>query len=33
VAIDAKVRADPEHAYDQEFWNALRAEGIFAGFP
>ena len=33
VAVDAKVRADPEHAYDQEFWDALRAEGIFTGFP
>ena len=33
VIIDAKVRADPEHAYDQEFWDALRAEGLFEGFP
>jgi NAD(P)-dependent dehydrogenase (short-subunit alcohol dehydrogenase family) len=33
VTIDAKVRADPERAYDLEFWDALRAEGIFEGFP
>ncbi len=31
--IDAEVRADPEHAYDDEFWNALRARGVFGFFP
>lgn len=32
VAIDAKVRAEPEKAYDLEFWKELRAEGIFRAF-
>jgi hypothetical protein len=30
--IDADVRADPEHAYDIEFWEGLRAKGCFRGF-
>jgi NAD(P)-dependent dehydrogenase (short-subunit alcohol dehydrogenase family) len=30
--LDAQVRADPEHAYDREFWQALRAKGLFGGF-
>lgn len=30
--IDADVRADPEHAYDVEFWEGLRAKGCFRGF-
>jgi NAD(P)-dependent dehydrogenase (short-subunit alcohol dehydrogenase family) len=30
--LDEAVRADPEHAYDQEFWDALRAQGLFGGF-
>jgi len=30
--LDERVRADPEHAYDPEFWDALRAEGLFGGF-
>jgi len=30
--LDERVRADPEHAYDVEFWDALRAEGLFGGF-
>jgi NAD(P)-dependent dehydrogenase (short-subunit alcohol dehydrogenase family) len=30
--IDAEVRADPEHAYDAEFWEGLRAKGCFKGF-
>jgi NAD(P)-dependent dehydrogenase (short-subunit alcohol dehydrogenase family) len=30
-ALDAEVRADPEHAYDPEFWEALRAKGLFGG--
>ncbi len=30
--LDAEVRADPEHAYDPEFWDALRAKGLFGGF-
>lgn len=29
--LDSAVRADPEHAYDPEFWDALRAKGIFGG--
>ncbi len=29
--LDAEVRADPEHAYDPEFWEALRARGLFGG--
>jgi NAD(P)-dependent dehydrogenase (short-subunit alcohol dehydrogenase family) len=28
-ALDAEVRADPEHAYDVEFWESLRAKGYF----
>jgi NAD(P)-dependent dehydrogenase (short-subunit alcohol dehydrogenase family) len=31
--IDAAVRADPEHAYDREFWRALRDRNVFALFP
>jgi len=30
--LDAEVRADPEHAYDPEFWAALRAKGHFGVF-
>jgi NAD(P)-dependent dehydrogenase (short-subunit alcohol dehydrogenase family) len=30
--LDGEVRADPEHAYDPEFWDALRAKGLFGGF-
>jgi NAD(P)-dependent dehydrogenase (short-subunit alcohol dehydrogenase family) len=30
--VDERVRADPEHAYDLEFWDALRADGLFGGF-
>jgi len=30
--LDAEVRADPEHAYDPEFWDMLRAKGIFGAF-
>jgi NAD(P)-dependent dehydrogenase (short-subunit alcohol dehydrogenase family) len=30
-ALDSEVRADPEHAYDPEFWEALRARGLFGG--
>jgi hypothetical protein len=30
--LDADVRADPEHAYDPEFWEALRAKGVFGVF-
>jgi NAD(P)-dependent dehydrogenase (short-subunit alcohol dehydrogenase family) len=32
VVLDSEVRADPEHAYDPEFWEALQARGIFGGF-
>jgi hypothetical protein len=31
--LDREVRADPEHAYDREFWDSLRAKGIFGIFP
>jgi NAD(P)-dependent dehydrogenase (short-subunit alcohol dehydrogenase family) len=31
--IDAAVRADPEHAYDREFWRTLRDQNVFALFP
>lgn len=27
--LDEEVRRDPEHAYDPEFWEALRARGLF----
>jgi hypothetical protein len=27
--LDADVRADPENAYEPEFWEALRAKGAF----
>jgi NAD(P)-dependent dehydrogenase (short-subunit alcohol dehydrogenase family) len=30
--IDAEVRADPEHAYDVEFWEMVRAKGLLGGF-
>ena len=30
--IDAEVRADPEHAYDVEFWERLRNKGFFSAF-
>jgi NAD(P)-dependent dehydrogenase (short-subunit alcohol dehydrogenase family) len=29
--LDAAVRADPERAYEPEFWEALRAKGLFGG--
>ena len=29
VALDVAVRADPEHAYDPEFWEALVSSGNF----
>jgi NAD(P)-dependent dehydrogenase (short-subunit alcohol dehydrogenase family) len=31
--LDADVRADPEHAYEPEFWEALRAKGAFGFGP
>lgn len=31
--IDAEVRADPEHAYEHAFWNALREQNVFSLFP
>jgi NAD(P)-dependent dehydrogenase (short-subunit alcohol dehydrogenase family) len=30
--LDERVRADPWHAYDPEFWDALRSQGLFGGF-
>jgi NAD(P)-dependent dehydrogenase (short-subunit alcohol dehydrogenase family) len=30
--IDAQVRADPDHAYDVQFWERLRAQGFFGAF-
>jgi NAD(P)-dependent dehydrogenase (short-subunit alcohol dehydrogenase family) len=30
--LDAEVRADPLHAYDQEFWDGLRQRGLFGLF-
>jgi hypothetical protein len=32
VAIDEMVRADPEHAYDPEFFAALHDKGHLGGF-
>jgi hypothetical protein len=32
VTVDEMVRADPEHAYEAEFWRALQAKGLFGGF-
>ena len=32
VTTDEMVRADPEHAYDLEFWASLRSLGLFGGF-
>lgn len=32
VKLDVAVRADPEHAYDPEFWEALLANGVFQAF-
>jgi NAD(P)-dependent dehydrogenase (short-subunit alcohol dehydrogenase family) len=32
VVLDEAVRADPEHAYEPEFWDMLRAQGLFGGF-
>lgn len=29
VALDARVRADPEGAYEPAFWDELRANGVF----
>jgi NAD(P)-dependent dehydrogenase (short-subunit alcohol dehydrogenase family) len=31
--LDEAVRADPEHAYDDEFLERLRAQGVFAAMP
>ncbi len=31
--LDEAVRADPEHAYEPEFIEALRAKGVFAEMP
>ena len=31
--LDEAVRADPEHAYEPEFLDALRAKGVFAQLP
>jgi hypothetical protein len=28
--LDEQVRADPVHAYEPEFWDALRAKGVFS---
>ena len=33
VIADEMVRADPEHAYEPEFWRALQARGLFGGSP
>lgn len=30
--LDAEVRADPEHAYEPEFWELLRTKGVFGAF-
>jgi NAD(P)-dependent dehydrogenase (short-subunit alcohol dehydrogenase family) len=30
--IDAEVRADPEHAYDVEFWESIQSRGLLGGF-
>jgi NAD(P)-dependent dehydrogenase (short-subunit alcohol dehydrogenase family) len=30
--LDAELRKDPEHAYEPEFWDHLRAAGHFGGF-
>ncbi|MGH9920719.1 MAG: SDR family NAD(P)-dependent oxidoreductase, partial [Nitrososphaerales archaeon] len=30
--IDAEVRADPEHAYDVDFWDGMRGRGLFGLF-
>ncbi len=32
VMIDEMVRADPEGAYEPEFWRTVRARGLFGGF-
>ena len=32
VIVDEMVRADPEHAYEPEFWRTLQARGLFGGF-
>ncbi len=32
-ALDARVRADPDHVYDLEFWADLRERGLFGMFP
>ena len=32
VAIDQMVREDPEHAYDTDFFSAVRAKGHFSAF-
>jgi NAD(P)-dependent dehydrogenase (short-subunit alcohol dehydrogenase family) len=31
--LDGAVRADPEHAYEPEFWAMLTSKGVFAQFP
>jgi NAD(P)-dependent dehydrogenase (short-subunit alcohol dehydrogenase family) len=30
--IDSEVRADPEHVYEPEFWDAMQAKGLFGTF-
>ena len=32
ILADQMVRADPEHAYEPEFWAALQSKGAFGGF-
>jgi NAD(P)-dependent dehydrogenase (short-subunit alcohol dehydrogenase family) len=32
-ALDVQIRADPEHVYDHQFWESLRAKGLFGLFP
>ena len=32
ILADEMVRADPEHAYEPEFWAALQSKGEFGGF-
>jgi NAD(P)-dependent dehydrogenase (short-subunit alcohol dehydrogenase family) len=32
VILDEMIRADPESAYEPEFWQALQARGLFGGF-
>jgi NAD(P)-dependent dehydrogenase (short-subunit alcohol dehydrogenase family) len=32
VIVDEMIRADPEGAYEPEFWRAVQARGLFGGF-